>query len=80
MTGNYRELLDTTAFLASVLNEIAYGAVHESGDIPGEGCDCLSNYAKAALECSYEDFITWKGKDSMWGWVRGSREESKGEK
>jgi hypothetical protein len=73
MTDDYRDLLDTTAFLASVLNEIAYGFVHESDDISGEGCDCPRDYAKAAIELSYQDFIVWKGQDGMFGWKRGEK-------
>ena len=30
----YKELLEITGFLADVLNEIAYGFVHESGIMP----------------------------------------------
>ena len=56
----YKELLEITGFLANVLNEIAYGFVHERDDIPGEGCNCNDDYAKAALELSYEDFIDWR--------------------
>lgn len=76
----YKELLEMTGFLADVLNEIAYGAVHEIDDITGEGCDCPSNYARAALERSYQDFIVWKGKDTLWGWKRVNGEEAKGGK
>lgn len=74
----YKELLEITGFLADVLNEIAYGFVHESDDIPGEGCDCPSNYAKSALEFSYEDFIAWKGTKSEYGfgWRRNRKEDN----
>jgi|JI10StandDraft_1071094.scaffolds.fasta_scaffold596103_2 hypothetical protein len=74
----YKELLEITGFLADVLNEIAYGFVHESGDIPGEGCDCPRDYAKAAIELSYEDFISWKGErsDYSFGWKRNLKNES----
>lgn len=58
--NEYKELLEITGFLANVLNEIAYGFVHERDDIPGEGCNCNDDYAKAALELSYEDFIDWR--------------------
>ena len=76
----YKELLEITGFLADVLNEIAYGSVHESDDVSGEGCDCPKFYAIAALKLNYEDFIVWKGQDSMFGWKRWKREEAKGEK
>lgn len=46
---DYYELVDEIAFLATVLNEIACGSVHESDDIAWERCDCPRDYARAAL-------------------------------
>lgn len=77
----YKDLLDTTGFLANVLNEIAYGFVNERGDIPGEGCDCPRDYAEAALKLNYEDFIIWKGTSSEfgYGWSRNRKENDRRE-